>query len=121
MGSILEILFSSAGYHVRLLEVPLTGERIPTLGEVDVVLFGARLPAKLRKVLLHMLESTPETLGVPVLELTTASGGEPGGQVIPVPWPCQMKEQEQQIDAVLREQTAVRRTSSWRERVVPSH
>ena len=100
VGRALELLLRSADYDVRFLEASSLDE-LKTLEGVGLVLLCPGFSAKRRETLLTLIESTPVTVEIPILELAENPEGVRVGSRHLLPWPCRAEDLKRQINAVL--------------------
>jgi hypothetical protein len=105
VSRVLEAVLQSVGYDARYLNGSFTDEPTELLDEeVRLVIFAPRMSTERRKFFLSRVRGTPATVGVPVLELVTASDASENGReelVDPVLWPCFTEELKREIEAAL--------------------
>jgi hypothetical protein len=109
VGRILEVALQSVGYDARFLNGSFlngsfTDELAELLDEVRLVIFAPRMNTERRESFLSRVRGTPATVGVPVLELVTASDASENGReklVGLVSWPCPTEELGREIEAAL--------------------
>ena len=102
----LEVALRDVGYDARYLNGSFLSEEPaePLDEELGLIILAPRMSAERRKACLSRVRGTPDTTGVPVLELITASAASRNGReelVRLVAWPCPTGELEREIEAVL--------------------
>jgi hypothetical protein len=110
VGHALSLLLGGAGYEVRVLEAPITGRSTSStpreaLGGVDVLLISPGLANGRREQSLAALRGERETMGIPVLELSSAIKEgvlhKKEKEVGVVPWPINIEGLVREIEGAL--------------------
>ncbi len=100
VGRALELLLQSADYDVRFLDSSSFDE-LTTLEGVGLVLLCPGFSAERRATLLAIIEGTPVTREIPILELAENPERALAGPRRLLPWPCRAEDLKRQINAVL--------------------
>ncbi len=98
IGKALEALLASTDYAPRFFSEYPEGRAEP-LGEARVALILPGPSSKRQEALKALIENTPSTMNLPVIELTTTPNDI--GQGILVSWPCSIEDLRGFIDETL--------------------
>jgi hypothetical protein len=108
VGRALELLLRSADSDVRFLDASYLDE-LTTLKGVGLVLLCPGFSAARRATLLTLIESTPVTQEIPILELVENPEHVRAGSRRLLPWPCRAEDLKRQINAALLSKSRVDR------------
>jgi hypothetical protein len=101
VGRILELLLRGAGYDATFVTDDSLGEPGVFDGVRLLLFFGAGLTPARREASVSLVENTPETAGIPILELVSFPDGAQAGMGRQVPWPCPVEELRRRMEAAL--------------------
>ncbi len=101
VGRALELLLRSVGYGARFATADSLDEPSLLDGVRLLLFFTVGLSPERREAAMSLVESTPGTAGIPILNLVSSLDGVQAGAKDLVLWPCLVEELRRQIEAAL--------------------
>jgi hypothetical protein len=106
VGRALCVLLEGSGFNTTLLDAYPTGVVDELLEDAHLLLLAPRLDEGVREAFLGAMgKSTPQEADMLVIELSTTSAMEEAlpeeERVLSVPWPCEIEDLVEQIEAAL--------------------